>query len=245
MRGLQLFSLVVLAQALTACGGETAISIAEDVRFRINFEDQTVQLEFKPLPEYRVNTDREILYGTLGKIALQDPTSDDYVSIKLSAETSRFSGHRGIQRMSLANGGAFPEPVKDQWLLFWSQRRAGASVSLVFKDPSRMVFGAEFLAPEFGELPTDFRGWQKFEDDGGFVRASLLVTGPTSVGYGGLYAFADLGENAFQESDRAMTPNEEVIPLYPQDENRNWSSLFSRKLKNLRQSLEERLSYFP
>ncbi len=209
MRSLIGYGLLVCSFTLSACGGKDAF-IAEKVKFKALFAQQIIQVSFLMNPDYQIKQEHRYKFDRLGNIFLKwdDAQKTNELGSNLFANRDALSEPWPIQNLaSLHNGTKLPDSVPYSSVNNWPQHGEGVSVSLIYQYQRDYIAGGSILSSQFGNLPANFIAEQNFRAANGDVIASLVVLGPTSTSYGGIYFFGNFGTDPFA----GMTPGQGLV----------------------------------
>lgn len=193
-------ALVCVALILSACSGKP-IFIADQVRFRVQFAEETVQIAFDLKPEYELKASNEIEYDILGSLIITaaTPETPTVIASKISANPQTLAlPWPSLEMNRLPNGSRLPASVRKGPLLHWQKNDGPISISLMYQASPDLVTGGAILSDQFKDVPKNFVATQKFKAPNGDVIATISLLGPTKTSKGGILFLGNFGINPFE-----------------------------------------------
>ncbi|MBN8553988.1 MAG: hypothetical protein J0L93_00920 [Deltaproteobacteria bacterium] len=198
---MKLFHLAIALISLvaSACGSEEFF-IADKVKFKVSFEEKTVQVAFDLQKDYQIKTQKTVDYESLGDtyLAWDEISSRNNIGSKLSASEDSLKNAWPTEELKLfPNGKALPPATGDSILKNWKKTDEKMRWDFFYQSEPKLMNGGSILSTQFDQLPKNFLAIQNFRLKNGNVIASIAVMGPTAESMGGLFFIGNYGSNPY------------------------------------------------
>jgi len=193
--------LLLLIASFIYLSGCSNVKIADQVRFKVIFSKKLVQVAFDINPEFGKEIEAVVPYADFAAVYVRwdDDKKTNEIGTFISANPDKLEADWPTFIIKkFPNNTDFPKMVPSKEKIHrWLISTGNPIVSLLYGYDPDFVFGGIIQATELEDIKKNFSITQKFKGDDGETKATLTVLGPTDYGPGGVYFFANLGENPF------------------------------------------------
>lgn len=201
--GTKLLYIFILLSTLSACGRKPDY-IADEVKFRVNFSEGSVQMIIVMNSVYSLPIEQVENFEGIGntKISFDDELQISLLQSKLFASrVDHFPQDPELSFLKFPDDSSFETSEKNNSLSILYPKpdvfKTDSTLSLVFPKNDDLDFGGGLEHIDFSILPQKARATQVFKNNRGQVVASIVVLGPKNNFTGGIFFFAHLGFNPF------------------------------------------------
>lgn len=226
--GTKLLYIFILLSTLSACGRKPDY-IADEVKFRVNFSEGSVQMIVEMNSVYSLPIQQEEIFEGIGKteISFDEELQISLLQSKLYASrVDHFPQDPELSFLKFPDDSSFETSEKKNLISILYPKpdifRTNSTLALIFPRNDYLDFGGGLEHIDFSILPQKARATQVFKNNRGQVVASIVVLGPKDNFTGGIFFFAHLGFNPFPSSSsedfQIQNSNETFDFSYPATE---------------------------
>jgi len=234
------FVFILFSVFFAGCGSDQPF-IAEKVKFRVNFTQETIQVSFELNPDYQVKIQKTILYPDLGHVFIDwtEGLGRNELGSFLKADPSSLEKPWPVSEIiQFPNTSSLPTSVPSgralkQWALSDDRLR----VSLLYAASPKLIAGGAILSDQFHAVPKNFLATQEFHAANGDVEATVSFAGPTKDSYGGLYFLGNFGVMPFTRTalkSKLLSQREYFFITAENSEELSWEILADRPVSIVR-----------
>jgi hypothetical protein len=188
--------------SLSGCGDQEFF-IANKVKFKVSFEEESVQVSFDLQKDYQIRAEKIVPYENLGTTYItwdQEQLLNNVGSKLLASQNNLANAWPTEILKNLPNGADFPPAVGGATLHSWTKSDEKMQWDLAYQSMPKLLTGGSILSGQFDSLPKNFLATQNFKLRNGTVVASISLLGRTKKSKGGVFFIGNFGINPYEES---------------------------------------------
>ena len=198
-------AIALLSLTISACGNQEFF-IANKVKFKVSFEEKTVQVAFNLQKDYQIQSQKTVGYEDLGNTYLlwdENHQMNDIGSELAASENNLKAIWPTEDLKTFPNGKALPPATQDSILKTWKKSDEKMRWDFFYQSEPKLMNGGSILSTQFNSLPQEFLAVQNFRLKNGNVVASIAVMGPTEESMGGVFFVGNYGTNPYNATQES------------------------------------------